>query len=330
MTTSDPLLPAPVPRRSILSRARAFALPLVAAAAVFGASYGIFHELREHEGRLMYRIVGADTQRLGQRVKEQLLERLGAVQRLADQWAANPSATDTTRLADVSRLLFEDLDFRGVEWRDTTFAVRFAGPLDALLPKGALDPGDDAVRHDELMGVAGEGAGTIARTYVGPSSGQRQILFYAPMQGPRGPVGSVVAVARARDVFDSIFEDRLVAGYVVSVYEGFYQVYGPTWTDGGDEVAWMNETDALVGQLGIKIQMWPSTQLVSQLQSFAPRLVLIWGGVLALLTGALVYGLRRRDGGGDPAATAAAAPEPAPDANGTPDSEALTGETVPS
>lgn len=286
--------PSAVPATSRGAWLKSAILPVVAALAVFGASYALYHFLHEQENRLVYRIVGSDTERLGSRVRERLQDRLERIEQLAQRWSQNPGMADSLRREDVTELMNQDLDFRAVEWRDTSLAVRWSGPLEAKLPRGVLDPGDDAIRHDEIVGIVGRAKAMISRSYLANVSGQRQILFYVPVSNARGPVGSVVAVARARDIFDGLFEDRFEVGYVVSVFEGFLQLYGPLWTDGGDEVTWMNETSTLSGDLGIKIQMWPSPELLKEFQSIAHILLLVWGGILALFTGFAIHRLRRR------------------------------------
>jgi hypothetical protein len=103
----------------------------------------------------------------------------------------------------------------------------------------------------------------------------------------------MVGVIRLRDLLDELASGEVARGLSVTVYEGPWLLYGPAWEESWPESQWASDAEVAIDDLSLKFQVWPSPEMMADLRSRGPLMVLVVGLVLAVATGVLVERLQR-------------------------------------
>lgn len=247
----------------------------------------LFRVARDDEGVMVYRLVETESGNLATRMAQGLRDRSAALHEFASAWEGR-APNQAQWESDADSLLRRGLELRGIEWVDTSLAVRWMRPFAARLPGAALDSIHDAQRTDELHALLSGGDATISRSFPLPEA-PRQMLMAAPVR-IGGVTGYFVAVFRANDLIDALVQESVQRGFSVSVKESQLQLFGPVWEDGGDESTFESDARVSVSDLGWDVMVWPSAEELKRMRSKA-----LWGflGVGLVLAIALGFAIDR-------------------------------------
>lgn len=270
-----------------LDLAREFWLPLLAGALVAGSVWWLSESLHEREGVEISRNIDTESRLLASEFTRAIANRSRRIERLAALWQSRP-ADETRWRADAEALLQQDAQFRAIQWLEPSLEPRWVAPRTATLPRGGLEPEDDAVRHRELEQLANLDSPVVTAS-VALGDAQREVLFVAPLRSDDRNTGYLIGVMRLRDLVDTVVEPELRRGFSVTVYEGPFQVFGPVWAQSGPEAQWARDAMARVDELALRVQVWPSEELHRKMRSRSPLVILILGYLLALIAAAATY-----------------------------------------
>jgi len=217
----------------------------------------------------------------------QLELRWRALDDLARTWEARPKPDLDAWQYDAEILLRRNMQYRAVAWLAPDLSTVAIQPTTANLPGWAFGPAGDEARLRTLSSMVPQTGAGFSSSYVLPD-GERQILVRAPMHGPEGRTAFLIGVIRPHDLIDVLVGRMIRAGYSVAVFEGPYLMFGENWSAGGEETRWTREVEVGSGELGLRLRLWPSEDLLARVRTGTPRRVLIGGLLLALFVALLV------------------------------------------
>ena len=260
---------------------RAHWIPLATAVAL--AAFGVWLDrlLRTEDDFRIRGTVEAEAGRLRSEIAEMIDARLQSLAQSAARWQYRLDGPQPAWQADLTGLVRDDLQYGAVAWLEPSLELRWVEPPTARLPRFPLDPQDDEVRGAALDLLRARGEPSISWT-VPLASGHRQIVALAPMFAGERPAGYLMGVMRARDLLDVALHQAIVSGYSVTVYEGPYLLYGPTWEQSGPEGQWSRDAELHVGSLGWRIKVWPSAELAARLEGHGASAAVALVALLAI------------------------------------------------
>lgn len=284
--------------RAALVRALRDHWPGIAATLVVAAaSLGLWWGLRAHEDAQIERMLELEGLRLQAAATRALETRAQTMLQWARRWETVAAPVESAWAADAERVAAADPLLRGFEWRDPMLEPRWAAPLPARAATGELAPEFESRRRDAAWGVIGREEVWVSPSFLGPDA-RRQILLAAPLLRDGARSGVLTAVVRVRDLADTVASADVAQGFAIAVREGPYHVYGPlASTDGPEAERWWRFTPVQSGALAWEIEYWPTGELMDEIRSPWPPLVLLLGLFAACAAGVGVRSiqvLRRR------------------------------------
>lgn len=266
----------------------AFRIPLAVAMFIAAGTLWGYSALVVHNEAMLGRLVDARTMQLRSEALLQLQIRANALDEIARMWEGRTNMNLGTWSQDAEMLLRRNMQFRAVAWLAPDLSTVATQPSVARLPGWPLGPAGDDARLRTMSALAAESTTEFSRSYVF-GDGSRQILVRAPMYHVNAPISYLIGVMRPHDLIDALVDPAIRDGYSVSVYEGPYLLFGPDWSSETVGTQWTREVEVVNGELGLRMRIWPSEDLLRQSRSAAPRLMLIGGLLLALVIAVLVW-----------------------------------------
>jgi hypothetical protein len=290
------LLRLPEALSSLPGRLRPYLLtlwkPVLAGLAMAAGTFGLYQTLVDQEGQLIYRVMTGEAARLRGEVADQVEARVLAMRKLAARWEKERWPVQEEWQREASRLLFQDLQIRAIEWVEPTRQVRWLVPTTARTPQSILDERGDEIRDRELEALLNGPDPKLSRSFPLPDA-PRQILICAPMSDAGRVSGYLIGIVRARDLIDAVLASEIKDGYSVAIYEDPFLIFGPVWLESGRGGEFGNDASFQIGDLSWRLMVWPSPELLSKLSSAGPPVVLVVGFILAALCSIAVYELDR-------------------------------------
>jgi sensor domain CHASE-containing protein len=249
--------------------------------------------LRNHEDRLLERLILVESRQLENSALRAIEARGLEVLRLARRWegVADPKLADWAD--DAASVSSRDALFRAFEWRDENLETRWVTPLTAASATGELAPQFEGLRRDAASSALSTEAYHVSSSLVGPD-GRRQVMISAPMH-ERGRVTGVIAgVIRVRDLADTLSIANRLRGFQISIREGEVLVYGPEPAEWSDTWRLFDSAPVRIGGLDWSLDFWPTDERLDRLRSMWPPLTLVLGLLGAIAAGYTAHQLRQK------------------------------------
>ncbi len=219
-----------------------------------------------------------------------------SLERLAQEWNAKgrlPAASWRYQ----SRLILERLAGpRAVEWIGPSFDVVYVVVPERTSPGAPVTktpvPSIDEETRRTLAAARGSwrAVGTPTFAANGTASGWRLAV---PLVRDGDPDGFVSALFDTDEMFDDLLASR-VHDYVITVYDGARQIYGPRAADAVPPCHWCRAyTLDLPG--GRSWQLWvrPAPELLATVETSFPEMILVAGVLISVLLTAMLRFLER-------------------------------------
>ncbi|MBZ5523403.1 MAG: PAS domain-containing sensor histidine kinase [Acidobacteriia bacterium] len=180
-----------------------------------------------------------------------------------------------------------------IEWLDPKYEEHWTvGPYGAKTGPPLITGG--SVREQLLNKAMHSGEAAMSPMLIS-SSGEKQWLTVVPIYQKNQFRGYVVGTFDAKRSLDTMLADIMAlpfSGTLEENGEEFYRLPGST-----DEFKkeWGQETDAHLPGTTWKLRVWPSPEVMGDMQSILPRAIVVFGGLLGLmLAGILQINLKLR------------------------------------
>jgi signal transduction histidine kinase len=219
-----------------------------------------------------------------------------SLERLAEEWKTAgrlPAASWRYQ----SRLILERLGGpRAVEWIDPSFDVVYVVVPSRTVPAAAaagvpMPPVDDAGRRALTAALAGRRA--VATPTFTTDTDTSVWRLAAPLTRNGEPDGFVSALFATDEMFDDLLATR-IHDYVITVYDGDRQIYGPRAPSAVAPCHWCRAyTLDLPGGRSWELWFRPSAELLAVVETSFPQMILAAGILISLLLTAMLRFLQR-------------------------------------
>lgn len=270
-----------VPPFSRLSR---YVFPTAAVVVVLAMTLVLTAFLREREQTVIRHLTASLARAVRADIEGDLEVRVLSPIRHAELWELPPSVSEGAWQQKAGAFLEAHRIFRAVGWAANEAARR-------SLPEGSPLLSDIAL-------------GDLLRRLAAPSNrerhGVREPVFLPARQRSDGArlrrvvvpifrgadfLGAGVAEFSEREGLDAMLEDVRGRGYAIAIEEDGRPAYGERWTGQTAAQAWVEDAEIRIAGIAWRVRVWPTAELLGELQSSLPHIVLVLGVALACFVG---------------------------------------------
>lgn len=236
-----------------------------------------------------------ETQLAAESVKNELLagmeSRTQALVRLSERWEWRGKTPKDDWEFEAGLNVRDFKGFQAIQWVDPSLHVRWVVPLVGNEASRNLNLAMRPQRRAALETAREQDSITLTRT-VKLEGGGTGFLIDVPIIENANSSGFIVGVFRTKTVLDTILagEKKVAPGYTVAVVDGKEEIYRRG--NGGKlqyQDQWNQETKIDLHGTTWQIRVWPTPNLLAQLQSPLPEAVLTGGLLTALLLAVAVH-----------------------------------------
>ena len=282
--------------------ARRWLAPLAGAVVVLFSIY-MWRLLEAQERRQIGRTVQLVAESVRTELSEAMEAHIDALARMAKRWESRGGTPKPEWEADALNYVSHQPGFQAIEWVDPSFHVRWIVPLDGNEAAQDLDLTRVPREHvpdlrisegdfDERRKIALEQSRDTRRVTVTQSidlvQGGKGFLVYAPIFEGEKFGGFILGVLQVQNLLDTILED-VAPGYAIAFYDGDEEIFARGVESTSLESRWISETEFALREVAWRLRVWPSEELLHEMQSFVPEAALSAGLLVALLLALTVY-----------------------------------------
>lgn len=263
-------------------------VPLPVGLAIIAASLVFFQALESRQNQQVAQAVKASSDGVASIVGIRTEARIHGLERMAKRWEFAGRPDEAVWENDVKNYLNDSPDFQAIEWIDSSHVVRWIVPLtgnEAKVNRNTITE-ERRLAAVELSLKSHE---PVMTRVVELFRGGLGFVIYVPIYTGDKFEGWIAGVFKAQPLFDRYLPAPVAPGYAISISDGgetFYERYpGPkpsidNWT-----------VTSIVEQRGSNwtVSVWPTPELVAQMNSHLPTLVLLGGLFFSVLVGLSIH-----------------------------------------
>ena len=212
-------------------------------------------------------------------ITAQLQAQLQALVRIAQRWEMYRPTREEWE-ADVRNYIRDYANFQAIEWVDPSFQVRWVVPLRGNEAAQGLNLASEPGQRTALE-TARDQRATTATHITELAQGGNGFRVYVPIFKGDDFDGFVLGVSRIKQFLDAILHEVIGSGHAVAVFDEGVEIYrrGPR----RHEAAWGYETDVALAGITWRMRIWPGPDLLSEMRSPHPEVMLGVGLLTTLL-----------------------------------------------
>lgn len=221
----------------------------------------------------------------------EMRERILALQRMADRWAAEPSGTSFESWKSDAENYYKDFKgFHAVEWADENYHLRWIVPLKGNEAALNLDLTKQPGWKSILEQARQTGQGVVLHKPK-LAQGGRGVIAYCPIGRGDNFKGLVVGVFSVETLFKTMLNPQIVKNYNIRVTQGDELIY----KSGDDFDSYKYTATENISFTNDQWQMTisPKTQHLSALRNPIDEVILFAGIIFSLSLGLAVYFAQR-------------------------------------
>jgi signal transduction histidine kinase/sensor domain CHASE-containing protein/ActR/RegA family two-component response regulator len=263
-------------------------LPFPVAAAVVTAGMIACQALKLSEQAQIDRTTQLRADNLAGRLERHLVDRMQAMERMAQRWADDHPLSQSKWEADAQRHVQHYQEVQAVGWIDSH------GTVQAIVPLVGNEPllGLDIHAHEQHQAAFQQARATkqvAASRIVELHSGDRGVILFAPIHRGEEFVGCISAVLQIETMVPTLFRDEIQAGYGVALLDQEELAY-TTPREFPDHVA----TPLRVASLSVQgstwnVNVWPTSHAVYSQTTRLPVGVFLASLVFAAIAAIAVH-----------------------------------------
>ena len=222
--------------------------------------------------------------------------RIQALVRMSKRWEQRGKTPTKKEWEFEAALNVRDFKgFQAIEWVDPSFQVRWIAPLAGEASQN-LNLVSEQRRRTALEAARARRDITVTRS-INLVQGGQGFQVYVPIFQGKTFIGFIIGAFRTQTVLDTILEGEkhFEPAYAVAVFDGtkeIYRLYNSS--SRAHEQEWGHETHIDLHGTMWSLRAWPRPELVAELQSPLPNVVL-GGGVLTACLLGLAVDLTQRE-----------------------------------
>ncbi|MBW4556953.1 MAG: response regulator [Trichormus sp. ATA11-4-KO1] len=216
----------------------------------------------------------------------ELKTRILALERMEKRWQMRGGTPRAEWEADAAAQVKDFRGYRAIEWVDPSFRVRWIVPLEGNETAQNLDLSQEARRREALETAHDRHQITFSRT-VNLVQGGKGLLAYVPLLKKNQFDGFILGVFQIQPLLDSLV--HLPLGYKVRVFDGQELIYSHDSPLLAPPSSWQQDVKIDLYGINWRVQVYPTPELLKNLRSPLPTVVLIAGLLLAGTLTLLIY-----------------------------------------
>jgi PAS domain S-box-containing protein len=261
--------------------------PLLSGITVLIAAIVMGLALRSEENQQVIRITKSAAHGIRDEITTHLNVNLRSLAFLARLWGAHKTPSQAEWEADANYFVSHNSSLQAVEWVDPALRVRWVAPVRgneaALNMKSAVDD-----RRREALETARQQRQIALTGTINLVQGGKGFLAYAPIFRGDTFEGFIVGVFRTQQCFEQVL-GNLVKDFSVQIYDGKTLVCQINATDQTQIEVWGQTSVVNCQGRTWQVRVTPSQELVKEIKSSIPEVLLGGGLMVAILLGGLVH-----------------------------------------
>ena len=238
---------------------------------------------REHIGS-----AANDATRINQSlIRQDIDNRLAALDRLAERWTAAGGTLRPVWEADAARYVTDMPGFQAIEWADATLHIRWIVPLAGNEAAQDLDITRTEQARVAVAAARESGKATLTRPFE-LAQGGLGIAAYSPVTRDNRFDGVIVGVVRLDFWLNAVIARAQSTNYHVRILLEGQEVYRQHADDSIDD-AWTDRSVFEIHGLTWTTLITPTREFVSAVHAGSSTLILIVGLLLSTLVAVVVY-----------------------------------------
>jgi two-component sensor histidine kinase/sensor domain CHASE-containing protein len=223
------------------------------------------------------------TERVESELRAGMKSRIQTLVRMSERWQRQGSIPKKQWEFEASLNVRDFKGFQAMQWVDPSLHVRWIVPLKnneaSLNVNVALEQ-----RHRVALELASNRRDATITHSINLVQGGKGFLVDIPLFDGQNYNGFIVGIFRTQTVFDDIFQDKkqVDPGYAISVFDGNEEIYRRS-SRSKHEQQWYQEVNIDLHRTIWKVRVYPTPELLAQLQSPLPEVVLFGGVLMAIL-----------------------------------------------
>ncbi|WP_392530900.1 response regulator [Nostoc sp. C117] len=215
----------------------------------------------------------------------ELKTRIIALERMGGRWQVRGGTPQKEWEADAASSVKDFGGYRAIEWVDPSLRVRWIVPLARNEKALNFDLSQETRRREALEKARDRHRTTLTRT-VNLVVGGKGFLAYIPLFLEDKFDGFILGVFQIQPFFDSVVHVPRV--YKIKVFEGQELIYGDD-SQLTKQSPWQQEINVNLYGLNWRVQIYPTPELLTNLHSRIPTVVLFVGLLFATTLTLLTY-----------------------------------------
>ncbi|ESA35723.1 pas domain s-box [Leptolyngbya sp. Heron Island J] len=268
-------------------------LPVAVGTSIVAITLGLWQSLKIQEQTRIHRQIDFATISIGREVYSQANNRVQALVRMSQQWAAQGRPSQQNWTIDAESLLYDYPGYHAFEWIDPTLERRWIVSIADDEAIQDLNVAAEFRRKDALESAKQNRTVSLSPT-VALNQNETQMLVYAPifLTLDQSFDGFILGVFRVQHLLDTILNQQVAPDYGITIREQGTEIYrrGPVGTTANNlKTRWSQHTEINLHNMVWELEVWPTPALLAQEQSPLPAVVLISGLLMAGLSTWVVW-----------------------------------------
>jgi two-component system sensor histidine kinase DctS len=257
-------------------------LPVPVALGTIVASLVLWLALEAKQDFQIAQTTKANAENVQNQINARMDSRIRAMMRMAERWEFSGRPVRAAWEDDAENYLHDYKDLQAIEWIDSSHLVRWIVPL-----KGNETKLNVNLLLEERRGRAAEMAQQQRQPVVTQPvelfHGGTGFVIYAPLYIGTNFDGMIGGVFIAQKLFDTCLPDRIVTGNSIAISESGVKIYQRNPSPLPAAQDWIVDSKIELNGTVWDVRVWPTPQLIAQLDTSLPKIVLVVGLVMSFL-----------------------------------------------
>jgi sensor domain CHASE-containing protein len=257
-------------------------LPALVALVTIVTSLVLWLALEAKQDFSIAKTTKANAENVQNQINARMESRIRALMRMAKRWEFSGRPVRAAWEDDVANYLHDYQDLQAIEWIDSSHLVRWIVPLKGNETKLGVN-----LLLEQRRGRAAEMAQQerepVVTQPVELFHGGTGFVIYAPIYIGTNFDGVLGGVFNAQKVFDTCLPDRIATGNSIAISESGVKIYqrNPSPLPAGQD--WIVDSKIELNGTVWNVRVWPTPELIAQLDTSLPKIILLVGLVMSLL-----------------------------------------------
>lgn len=198
----------------LLAAERKFALPMIIFIVTSAGSFYLFDVINNREEIYIKSVVSAESKKIRQLIHYQAIDKLTALQRMAQRWEIGGRTPENLWRADAANYREHLRGLKAMEWVDSSYHVHWVEPLQGNEKAVGLDIRIDEKRAETLKAASEKDTITLLPP-LDLVQGYKAFIAYAPLKVDHKFDGFIVGLFSVDEFFEEAIAHEAANSYAI-------------------------------------------------------------------------------------------------------------------